>query len=669
MGRTVPLEMGKPASRSWSLEAVSRAVGAIPFQMKVMGIVLLIAFLVGGAAIAQVRRDLYGTLTAELEGRGRTTALDLATRGLDFVVTRDLFALNTLLKDTLSHNEDMLYAFYVDSSGRVIADTFAAGVSADLLAAHPTAAPSTQSASMMVLASERGLVRDFSVRLLGGEAGIVRVGLGEERITRVMNAATRRLLYVTLIAAGVALAAGLALSRILVAPVHVLVAAMRAVGAGDMSQRVAPMADDEIGFLGESFNQMVGELGEKTRQSERGRTVLERKNRELRTLHLLSTEVAGSLSPGDYVARAAELSARSLHAAGGWICIYRPDQDEPTLVATGAAEAWVGEEVGGPCAGCIEASRETREAVADPVVRPCAHYPRGLAGGAANPGVLIAPIPLREGASGVLGLLCRAGGLEVGDAEVVASVAAQVGLVLENLRLREDREAREARLARLLSNTLRTQENERARIARELHDDAGQNLTYLKLGLKVLEDKLDGDGEISSLARNLRAVANDSLEDVRRLAVELRPPVLDDLGLVPALERLLRRSSESFGFRADFQTLGVGNLAVDADRQLVAYRVVQEALTNVGRHASCMRVSLVLERRGDTLVIVVEDDGVGFAAETVLADKDPARHLGLDGMRERVELAGGRLWIESTPGAGTAVHVHLPLAVGSEEGA
>lgn len=665
MSRNPLLGREPHAVRSLSAEVSAKVLGAISLQTKVMGIVVVIALLVGGAAIAQERRDLYGTLTTELEVRGRTTALDLATRGVDFVVTRDLFALQSLLSDTLSHNQDMLYAFYVDASGQVIVDTFPAGVPPDLLASYFPAPEGEGSTSMAVVATERGLVRDVGASLLGGEAGTIRVGLGEERIMRAINAATRRLVFMTLVAAGVALAAGLMLSRVLVAPVRALVSAMRAVGAGDMSRRVALQSGDEIGFLGRSFNQMVEELEDKTHQSEHVRADLERKNLELRTLQLLSTEAAGSLGPGDYVAHAVDLSAGSLHATGGWICIYRPDQNEPTRVATGVASRWVGNE-GGPCAGCIGASEEPREGVWESTPRPCARGFDSAQNGALGSRALTAPIPLQEGAQGVLGLVYQAGGLEAGDMEAVVSVAGQIGLVLQNLRLREDREAREARLARLLSNTLRAQESERARIARELHDDAGQNLTYLKLGLKVLEDKLGGDGEIPTLARKLRVVANDSLEDVRRMAVELRPPVLDDLGLVRALERLLRRSSASLGFRADFQTLGVGGLRVDTDRQLVAYRVVQEALTNVGRHAACTRVSLVLEHRSDTLVIVVEDDGVGFSPDAVLADEDPARHLGLDGMRERVELAGGRLWIESTLGMGTAVHARLPLAGGSE---
>lgn len=657
---------GPTTSRLAWRSALSRStglLGAIPFQMKVMGIVLFITLIVGAAATTQVRRDLYITLTEELESRGRANALDLAARGGDYVLTGDLLALNALLGDTLSHNQDILYAFFTGETGAVIADTFPEGVPPGLLSVPHDLVRRADGTSLVVLRTEDGLLRDVSSPILGGEAGGVRVGLSEKRVLEAVGAATRRLLYVTLIAAGAAVSIGLALSRILVAPLRSLVAAMRAVGKGDMTQRVPTPAADEIGFLAASFNQMTEELGRKTEQSLLYREHVELKNRELELLMQLGSEATGTMAPDAYLERAVGLVVTTLGAKGGRICLPQAGEHSPLVLTAGDGGAPALGVCESLCPDCPlsrgsadalvaqEAPRSEPQVGVDPAGCPGPGRERMMAG----------PIPLGRNPAGLLALIGAPSTLAGDDAGVVRSAAKQIGLVLENLRLREERRAREARLARLLSYTMRAQEGERSRIARELHDDMGQKLTYLKMGLKVLRAKLPEDQAIAGLADNLRGVVGDSLEGIQRMAIQLRPPALDHLGLLPALERLAHESAAAFGHRADFQALVADNLRLDPDREVVAYRVVQEALTNVGRHSGCRHVSLVVEQRGDTLLLVVEDDGAGFDVAAVLGDGDPGRHLGLDGMRERVELAGGKLSIESTLGAGTALHAHLPI--------
>ena len=197
------------------------------------------------------------------------------------------------------------------------------------------------------------------------------------------------------------------------------------------------------------------------------------------------------------------------------------------------------------------------------------------------------------------------------------------------------------------------QELERTRLARELHDETGQALTSILLGLKPLEQTAKSAEAQEALA-SVRELVISTLQDVRRLAVELRPSALDDFGLVPAVERLTETFREQSGLQVDLESqLGDERLANEVETTV--YRVIQEALTNIVKHADADRVSILLQRKNGAVVAVVEDDGSGFDTRSTREDA-----LGLAGMRERVSLAGGRLQVESAPGSGTTLVAEVP---------
>ena len=207
-----------------------------------------------------------------------------------------------------------------------------------------------------------------------------------------------------------------------------------------------------------------------------------------------------------------------------------------------------------------------------------------------------------------------------------------------------------------LRRVVAAQEIERRRLARELHDETGQALTSILLGLRALEDSLDDDGARKA-ADTLRQLAVQTLQDVRRLAVELRPKALDDFGLEPALERLAETWATQTGIAIDFAARLDHDDRLSNDIATALYRIVQESLTNVVKHAHARHVSILLTRKNDEVVAVIEDDGRGF---------DPGAGsdgFGIQGMRERVELLDGRLRIESQPGAGTTLVVAVPVGI------
>ncbi|HEY1277976.1 MAG TPA: sensor histidine kinase [Thermoleophilaceae bacterium] len=201
-------------------------------------------------------------------------------------------------------------------------------------------------------------------------------------------------------------------------------------------------------------------------------------------------------------------------------------------------------------------------------------------------------------------------------------------------------------------HALAAQEGERLRIAQELHDEVGQQLTALVLRLS--RTRRDSGPELEPALVEAQDLARESLDDVRRVARELRPEALDDLGLASALAALCERLAAQAGLQVE-QRLQPALPPLTDEEELVVYRVAQEALTNVLRHAGTDRAELALRVDGETLVLDVRDDGAGFDAGAVAA-------TGLAGMRERALLVDARLEIRSRPGGGTLVRLALPLA-------
>lgn len=198
------------------------------------------------------------------------------------------------------------------------------------------------------------------------------------------------------------------------------------------------------------------------------------------------------------------------------------------------------------------------------------------------------------------------------------------------------------------------QEVERRRLARELHDETGQALASILLGLRAVDEAGSGEA-VNKAVGDLRELVVATLQDVRRLAVQLRPKALDDFGLVPALERLVQTFSESSGIAVDLEAQ-LAETRLPSEVETTLYRIVQEALTNVVKHAESTEVSILLVRREAAVTAVIEDNGRGFAPDAVKAES-----LGLEGMRERAELHDGRLTIEASPGSGTTLVVEIPL--------
>jgi two-component system sensor histidine kinase UhpB len=252
--------------------------------------------------------------------------------------------------------------------------------------------------------------------------------------------------------------------------------------------------------------------------------------------------------------------------------------------------------------------------------------------------------------------------VQAGDLDARAPVSPMADRELEQLTRTfngslDAAAAYRARLREVAARALYAAEEERKRIARELHDETAQLLAALLIRIRVLRN---ADPEaLERLLDDMRREIGAALEGVRRFARGLRPPALDELGLVPAIESHVRSVSETGDVRVRLEAEAVDG-ALTPEAELAVYRIVQEALSNVVRHAAATLATVRLRREGEQLVVTVEDDGRGFDAARVR--RADSGGLGLFGMSERAAYLGGRVEVKSTPGAGTRVCAEIPLA-------
>ncbi|MGC8838795.1 MAG: GAF domain-containing protein [Anaerolineae bacterium] len=263
----------------------------------------------------------------------------------------------------------------------------------------------------------------------------------------------------------------------------------------------------------------------------------------------------------------------------------------------------------------------------------------------------------------ILGSMCVGNRAEEGfsqeDLAFLSAVGDQIALAVENARLYAELQRKERVRGELLQKVITAQEEERKRVARELHDETSQALTAL---LYEVEEALEQgcDGPTREVLERMQRLARQTLEGIHKLIYDLRPSLLDHLGLPAALRWLAETRLEANGIRVQLEEdPALGRLPQEVE--IALFRVVQEAISNILRHSGARNVAISLQKRDACLDLKVADDGVGFDMEEVIHGPDTSRGLGLLGMAERVQLLGGQFYISSTPGEGTYIQAQIPL--------
>lgn len=629
----------------------------VSVRVKIMGIAVGLLLLFGVGVVIQVQRVTQATLTRELDERAISIARDMAARAADLVLLEDFISLRDLVLDILTSNKDVRYIFVLDGRGNVLAHTFGHFLPPDL---QPANSGDQYPGGFRIqrLASEEGLLRDVAAPIFGGRAGVVRVGMSQERLGRILSETTKQLLLLIAAVSLIGVIAAYLPARILTKPLLELKNVAEGLGRGDFRARARIRFGDEIGQLTTSFNAMADSL-------EAFRRDVTQRNEELATLNLVAATVSQSLELQKVLEDALDKVLEIMRLSHGEILLF--DAESGSIVPRiyrGISSQFALEiqafSVGEGIPGLV-AQLEQPVLIEDDLADDPRLLRRSLVAREGLRSMVSVPLRSKNRVVGVLDLFSsNVLSLTPEQLRLLVAIGDQIGVAVENARLLEELKAKEQMRLHLLEKVITAQEDERKRVARELHDETGQSLTSLIVSLKALES-MTNLPELREKAAELRALGGAILRDVHDLAFQLRPSVLDHLGMVAAIQRLVEDYTQKVGLHIDLQVFGFEERRLPPATETALYRLVQEALTNVAKHAGAKNVSVILKNGGTSVQAVVEDDGKGFNVAEVMGYAAKDKKLGLFGMEERAALVGGKLTIESTPGKGTTVFVEVPL--------
>ncbi|MBI3980323.1 MAG: GAF domain-containing protein [Chloroflexi bacterium] len=456
-------------------------------------------------------------------------------------------------------------------------------------------------------------------------------------------------LLTAIVLAGVAVAALLA-ARAFSRPIRLLTLSTRRIAAGDLSHRAPVLSDDEVGVLAAEFNLMARNLAElnaglESKVADRTRQLLRRAD-QLRTINQIGQRVTSILALEDLLPSVAQTVFAAFRCYS--VAIFLREGDALRLralaaTATGAPEVgtiWPAESIIG---WVVEHGEPVlaNDVLREPRYRPAAGLEQARA-------ELVVPIAIGPAAIGALSVQhAEPNAFDDDDPAILRAIADQIAVAMENARLFAESRGRA---------TL----EERNRLAREMHDGLAQQLTGIVLQLEASDQLFEPKPErAQARLRKALELARDALSEARRSVWNLRSAPLEAGTLTEAIQGEIRRLHEESGIAVDLDADGVRRLPPEAESCL--FRVAQEALNNVRKHARASHVAVELEGGADWVRLTVRDDGVGFDSAARPDGTEKRRGFGLVGLRERAQLVGGNLNVSSAPGHGTELTVTVPI--------
>ncbi len=443
---------------------------------------------------------------------------------------------------------------------------------------------------------------------------------------------------------GACVIAGILLfSQTVAIPLRRLASATLDIAAGNFKKRVPVGSRDEIGQLSHSFNAMAETLQRREAELQEVQAELRRRVMETRALYRIGMEISSMRDLDEILQSVVEKTRSLLQSGGAALYLFRPEgKDHEVRAACGSLDTSRSRIGAGYFYSLAEAG-----GCLGPGSSSCSNC-MTMEGG---PPAVCLTAPLRRG-NEILGVLCvgweEARVLQAEERELLDGLAAQAAIAIENARLYEDVKS----LATI---------QERERIAREIHDGFAQAAGFLHLRLKMLENRLRDGSQPPTLAElaDMRIVAKRAYADARQSIFGLRTVVPKELGLIPTLAEYLREFSQQSGIPTELQDGDARATRFSAEAEVQLIRVIQEALTNVRKHAGARHAWVTFDFDEEIGRVTIADDGIGFHANSMRGDS--ARRFGLRTMRERAEGLGGSLEVRSAPGEGTRVVAHIPL--------
>ncbi|MBP7964573.1 MAG: HAMP domain-containing protein [Caldilineaceae bacterium] len=479
--------------------------------------------------------------------------------------------------------------------------------------------------------------------------------LTDTRVQAAMTAGRRSVTLVTFLAAAMSILLATLLTHVLTQPLHELRTMALKVADGDLDARAPVYSKDEIGDVATAINTMTDHLVQ-------AQTDLIRSNRRLTAINRVIQAADREQEIHDvlYVILSTVLDVLNLEM--GWVYLRDPEHDLYHLASWCNVPPELGVHLLHPperaLCRCQQMLLDGGLVPADIKFCECgrigAYFPATR-----RASHITLPIVASDQRMGVVNLLCSHDRTLSGDdMDLLSAISTQISEVVSNAWLRIKLTEKEQARQYLLESLVDAQEEERGRLARELHDGAGQMLTSLLVRLKVLENQADSPDLKQEIASSLDMVSK-TIEQVRNLSYHLRPAALEEFGLAVVLRTLVAETLEESGVTTRCR-VDLGDLVLPHGVEVTLYRIAQEALTNVFRHAKAQNVMVDLVKKNGGVTLQIQDDGCGFHPRP-LPERKGKRHMGLISMTERAEMVNGSLRVESTPGQGTTIHIYIPI--------
>lgn len=605
---------------------------SIAIHLKIYGMFFAIVFLITVISIIVVRVTTTDTLAIQLDERVKSIGSDVAARSGDLMLTNNIYALQKLVNDTIDHYKDVEYVFILNEDGKVLVHTYGEQrPSLELI--HANSVDSLKENNLLYLNTAEGMIRDVAVPVVKGLGGTARVGLRSDSLNDALANITTKMLLTMFAVLSLSLFIVIGLTRVIVQPITKLVNLTKKVAQGDFSQRIIQYPKDEIGKLTYSFNMMLADLEKAGKEKEEYYNKILSRNQELTLLNSISANVTTVKELKDMLQIFVVRLVEELSLNSAMIEVKIVDRME-TFFYSGEncpLEQFLQEQEQRGC-GCENRNKKFNNRFA----------------------LMLKDIKIGEIH------ICSDRQLDPYSIKILTSIGNQLSVTIENIRLWLEVRKKEKIRLMLLEKIMTVQEEERKRIARELHDETSHSISSILLGLKVLQEASSEERKMAEITR-LRDLAHHTLEEVHELAWQLRPSILDKFGLKVALERYIEEYRKKYSVEFDIIINGIDKDRLRPDIETAIFRIVQESLTNILKYAKAKAISVIIMKNSRMISVIIEDDGVGFNVEEVL-NKDPSKYnLGIRGMQERVALLGGTLHIESDIGEGTAVMVKIPL--------
>lgn len=606
-------------------------LSSVSIELKIYGMVIIVVLMVTIISLIVVRISITNTLTLQIEDRAKSISSDIASRSTDPLLTHNIYALQTLVTDTIESYQDLEYIFILDRENEVVVHSKEQGyISRELIEANYILSVNDDLVTNgKKLFTDKDYIYDSATPILQDLGGTVRVGLTYQSLEDALFKVTSQMIFTMI---GVMLLSGLivfSLTRIITLPITNLVQLTNKVSKGIYTERITTYPKDEIGKLTTSFNIMLDALQESEKERKRYIEKIKNRNKELTLLNGLSQNIKNH----DELKKMLQFFVKQL------VEDFNLKSVGIDIQLAGSTHKFYDHS----CVDAISCGNFDEE------LKMCRFIQKQLYN-----------FPINRNENTKVGkiTICSSAKLDDNFLNILSSLANQLSVSIENLELWNEIKKKEEIRLMLLEKLIGAQEEERKRIARELHDETSHSLSSMLVELKLLHE---GD-EITKIKAitHLRELVRNTIEELHQMAWQLRPSVLDKFGLRVAIERYVEQFQTSNGIETELVMNG-STRYFSPELETTIYRLVQESLTNITKYANASNVSIIILSTSNQISVVIEDDGVGFDTAAVLNSDPSKEHLGLLGMLERISLFNGTLEIESELGNGTTILAKIPI--------